>query len=148
MNTRAKTLWIPGLLSLTTSMAWRSILQQTAGLPQNLVNHAGLSPQRYLLWLIALPVFGAISAYLSRRAGSSRLTAVAAVLFPSIVMIPIWIALATRMANPSPAQWFGLFSGVLNWIAIPGGALLVGALPLLFARFAGMEAAFRAPGRR
>ena len=131
MNTRAKTLWIPGLVSLTVSMVWRTILQQTAGLPQNLVNHAGLSPQRYVLWLIALPLFGATSAYLSRHSGGNRSSAATAAVFPSIIMMPLWTVLATRMVHPSPAQWFGLLSGVLNWIVLPGIAALVGASPFL-----------------
>jgi len=131
MNKRAKTLWIPGLFSLTSSMVWRLILQQTAGLSSSLVNHAGLSLQRYILWLLALPFFGAISAYLSRRAGGSRSSAVAAATFPSIVMIPIWLVLATRMARPSPAQWLGFLSGILTWIALPATAALFGALPIL-----------------
>jgi len=129
MNQRAKTLWIPSLLSLTASMVWRLLLQQTAGFSQNLLNHAGLSLQRYALWLVALPLFGAVSAWLSRRSGGDRSSAAAAAMSPSIVMIPFWIALATRMVQPSSAQWFGLFSGVLNWIVLPGAALLFGASP-------------------
>lgn len=33
------------------------------------------------------------------------------------------------MRYPSPAQWWGLFWGVFNWIATPGLALLLGAIP-------------------
>jgi TM2 domain-containing membrane protein YozV len=49
-------------------------------------------------------------------------------------MIPLWTVLATRMKYPSPSQWAGLFFGVLNWIVVPGIALLLGALPFLKAR--------------
>jgi len=145
MNCRTKTLWVPGLISLTGSMAWMLILQRTipqsqmpsnhAGLPlmyQVLLNHAGLSLIFYqLLWLAALPLLGAASARLSSRAGGDRWAGVTAALFPSVVMIPIWMALATWMSHPSPRQWFNLFCGVLNWIVLPGGALLLGALPFL-----------------
>jgi hypothetical protein len=38
------------------------------------------------------------------------------------------------MSHPSTGQWFGLFSGVVNWIVVPGAALLLGALPFLKAQ--------------
>ena len=153
MNCRTKTLWVPGLISLTGSMAWMLILQRTipqsqmpsnhAGLPlmyQVLLNHAGLSLIFYqLLWLATLPLFGALSAYLSRRAGGDRLTGLTVALSPSIVMIPLWIALATRMSHPSPRQWFNLFCGVLNWVVLPGVALFLGALLFLKVRNKGMN---------
>lgn len=131
MNKRTRTLWLPGLISLTGSMVWRMILQSTVGAQPKLLNHAGLPLQQQLLWLAALPLFGAASAYMSRRAGGGRSTAATAALFPSIVMIPMWAILATKMSQPSPNQWRGLFSGVMNWIVVPGITLLLGALPLL-----------------
>jgi hypothetical protein len=134
MNNRAKTLWLPALASLTGSMAWRMILQRSYSQSQPLLNHAGLPLTYQLFWLAALPLFGALSVYLSRRAGGDRLTSLAAALSPSIVMIPLWIALGIRMSHPSPGQWFGLLCGVLNWIVAPGIALLLGAWPVLSAR--------------
>jgi hypothetical protein len=153
MNYRTRTLWVPGLISLTGSMAWMLILQRTilqpqmplnhAGVPlvcQVLLNHAGLPLISYqLLWLAALPLFGAASAHLSSRAGGDRLVGLTAALFPSVVMIPIWMAFATKMSHPAPRQWFNLFCGVLNWIVLPGGALLLGALPFLKVRNKGMN---------
>ena len=130
MNNRTKTLWLPALASLTGSMAWRLILQRSFPQSQTLLNHAGLPLAYQLLWLAALPLFGALSVYLSRRAGGDRLTGLTAALSPSIVMIPLWIALATRMSHPSPRQWFGLLCGVLNWIVSPGIALSLGAWSL------------------
>jgi hypothetical protein len=78
-----------------------------------------------LLWLAALPFVGALSVHLSRRARGDRLTSLIAALSPSIVMVPLWMALAARMSHPSPRQWFGLLCGVLNWIVTPGIALLL-----------------------
>jgi hypothetical protein len=136
MNNRTKTLWLPALACLTGSMAWRLILQRSFPQSQTLLNHAGLPLTYQLLWLAGLPLFGAASAHLSRRAGGDRSTGLTAALFPSIVMIPLWIALATRMSHPSPRQWFGLFCGVLNWIVVPGIALSLGAWSLLSAQSA------------
>jgi hypothetical protein len=129
MNQRIRTLWLPSLVSLLGVMTWRLILEQTVLPSQTLLNHAGLSLRHQLLWLAGLPLFGAASAYLSRRAGGSRNTRLTAALSPAIVMIPIWAVLATRMSHPSPHQWFGLFCGILNWIVTPGLALLLGAIP-------------------
>ena len=66
MNNRTKTLWVPGLISLTGSMACRLVLQRSIGPSQTLLNHAGLPLIYQLLWLAALPLFGAASAHLSR----------------------------------------------------------------------------------
>ena len=134
MNKRTRTLWVPGLISLTLSMAWRLNLQGTVAPSQELLNHAGLPLRQQLLWLAALPLLGAVSAYTSRRAGGDRSTAAIAAVFPAAVMIPFWIVLGMNMSLPSPSQWFGLFSGVVNWIVLPGMTLLLGALPFLKAQ--------------
>jgi hypothetical protein len=131
MNNRTNTLWLPALASLIGSMVWRLILQRSFPQSQALLNHAGLPLIYQLLWLAALPFIGAFSVHLSRRAGGDRLTSLIAALSPSIVMVPLWTALATRMSHPSPGQWFGLLCGVLNWIVAPGTALLLGAWFLL-----------------
>lgn len=133
-SNRTKTLWLPALVSLTGSMLWRFILQRSFPQSQPLLNHAGLPLAYQLLWLAALPPVGALSVYLSRRAGGDKLTGIMAALSPSIVMIPLWLALATKMSHPSPRQWFGLLCGVLNWIVTPGFALSLGAWPLLRTR--------------
>jgi hypothetical protein len=78
MNNRTKTLWLPALASLTGSMWWRLILQRSFPQSQPLLNHAGLPLTYQRLWLAALPLFGASSAYLSRRAGGDRLTGLTA----------------------------------------------------------------------
>jgi hypothetical protein len=129
MSNRAKTLWLPGLVSLAGAMVWRLILQRNIQPSQPLLNHAGLTLMYQLLWLAGLPLFGAASAGLSRRAGGDRSTALAAAWFPSIVMVPFWMVLAVNMSHPSPRQFFGLFCGVMNWIVTPGMALAFGALP-------------------
>ena len=74
MNNRTKTLWLPALACLTGSMAWRLILQRSFPQSRTLLNHAGLPLTYQLLWLAALPLFGAASAHLSRRAGGDRFT--------------------------------------------------------------------------
>jgi len=131
MSQRARALWGPALLSLVASMTWRMVLQRNTRPGQPLLNHAGLTLTYQLIWLAALPLFGAIVAWLSRRSGGNRSTIIVAVVFPAIVMIPLWAGLATQMSHPSGRQWFGLFCGLMNWIVVPAAALLLGALPFL-----------------
>jgi hypothetical protein len=133
MNNRTRTLWIPSLVSLAGSATAMLILQRSLSSPQTRMrlSHAGLPLIYQLMWLTTLPLFGAAAAFLSRRSGGDRRTAVVAAVFPSIVMIPLWTVLATKMNHPSPSQWFGLFWGVVNWIVLPGLALTLGALPFL-----------------
>ncbi len=133
MNNRTKALWVPSLVSLAGSATAMLILQRSLSSPQTRMrlNHAGLPLIYQLMWLATLPLFGAAAAFLSRRAGGERRTAFVAAVFPSIVMIPLWTILATKMSHPSPAQWIGLLWGVLNWIVLPGLALSLGALPFL-----------------
>src|SRR5579862_746070 len=133
MNNRTRTLWIPSLVSLAGSATAMLILQRAVSSPQTRMrlSHAGLPLIYQLIWLATLPLFGAAAALLSRRAGGERRTAFVAAVFPSIVMIPLWTILATKMSHPSPSQWLGLFWGVLNWIVLPGLALSLGASPFL-----------------
>src|SRR5579862_4281353 len=133
MNNRTRTLWIPSLVSLAGSATAMLILQRAVSSPQTRMrlSHAGLPMIHQLMWLATLPLFGAAAAFLCRRAGGDRRTAFVAAVFPSIVMIPLWTILATKMNHPSPSQWLGLFWGVLNWIVLPGVALSLGASPFL-----------------
>jgi hypothetical protein len=88
----------------------------------------------YWPWLSSLPIFGALGAYLSQHAGGETRTRLAAASFPvlwlfllSIPMLPVeWIH-----QGLSPRTFIYYFFGVTNWVAIPGIALLLGALPFL-----------------
>jgi hypothetical protein len=131
MNSRVRTLWFPSFLTLAGSMLLRLFLQNGVRPTQTLLNHAVFPLMSELLWLGFLPLFGAMSAYSSRRSGGSRSIACIAAVFPTIIMMPLWFAMAINMKYPSPAQWFGLLSGVANWIVLPALALLAGALPFL-----------------
>jgi len=132
MNHRTKTLWLPGLIGLTASMVWLMILRR-ASLKPSLPGpwlHAGLAFMPYLVWLITQPLFGATGAYLSRRAGGERLTELTASLFPSIVMLGVWLVLVAyivveRYSHVSH-QWPLVFAGTLAWSILPGLSLLLG----------------------
>ena len=128
MNTRTKTLWVPALISLTVSTILRLVLQSSVEPNDKLLNHAGLPLLLQALWLGALIFLGAVSAYVSHRAGGGLAIAAIAAAFPAALMLPFWTFFAINMALPSASQWFGLFSFVLNWVVLPSIALLLGAL--------------------
>jgi hypothetical protein len=132
MNYLTRTLWLPGLIGLTASMVWLMILQRATlkpGLPGPWL-HAGLAFTPYLVWQVSQPLFGAASAYLSRRGGADRRTELAATLFPAIVMFGVWVVLVacivvTRYSHVAH-QWLLVIAGTLNWSVFPGLSLLLG----------------------
>jgi len=137
MNYRTQTLWLPGLICMALSAGWMFLLQRTLAPGQGPWQHAGLPLALYLLWLATLPVFGAISACLSKRQGGEQLSRIAASLFLPLVMSGFWIAVTIYVAirvDGRPVQWANIFLTALNWVVLPGLALLFGALPFLGVR--------------
>ena len=139
MNHRTKTLWLPGLLGLTASMVWLMILQRASVEPRMPWLHSGLAWKPYLVWLISQPVFGATSAYLSRRAGGERRNEVTASLFPAIVMLGLWcfVIAGAILIERNPyviRQWPMALAGALVWSVFPGLSLLLGRFVFLKTR--------------
>ena len=90
----------------------------------------------YVPWLAILPLFGAMGAYLSRRADGNLKMRLAAASFPALVLMALFclgIALATVIEHH--VNWHALPVAfalmVFSWVLLPGAALLVGALPFL-----------------
>jgi len=132
MNSRTKQIWLPGLVSLAGSMGWMMVLQKFVSPVQMPFKHAGVPILPYLLWTITLPLVGVASGSVSHRVGSSRRAGLVAVLFPSIVMAPIWLLIL--LGSHHPIQWGNFCFGVLFWVIVPGVALLAGAWPFLKTR--------------
>lgn len=130
MNARTKQLWLPGLVSLATSMIFLMILIQISMQPRYL----GRSPLQMVLlpWLALLPLCGAGGAYLSRRGGAYRGTRLAAGLFPTVVLFVLGsILVITHLVVLAPPRlWYGLLAVTLG-IVLPTVSLLLGALPFL-----------------
>jgi hypothetical protein len=134
MNRRSKQIWFPSLLTLALSMGCLMILQESSTQPQMPWNHAGAPLMPYLLWIAALPLMGAVSGYLSGRAGGPRAARFLAVLFPSGVMFGLWLVILTILlarGSERPIQWGNFGFGLLLWVVVPGLALLLGAWPFL-----------------
>jgi hypothetical protein len=136
MEQRVRQLWIPGFLSLILSMLFLVILQKQ-GLQAHLVWSGPNAILLYPTWLLSLPFFGALSGFVSSRAGGSRRTALLASVFPSIaltaaflLMFPIGLTvqgITGRRVDFSQVATAILKDGI-GWIVLPTAALLLGGL--------------------
>ncbi len=147
MNTRTKQLWFPGFVSLASAMVVWAILETMAlqthdGLLTSITNHLSSDPVDrtalaiYLPWVVLLPCSGAAGAYLSRRAGGSRLARLASGLLPSIMLIVLFALILPLEFlyghTPFVIHHPFLFLGkALGSTVIPSVALLLGAAPFL-----------------
>ena len=149
MNSRTKTLWLPGLVTFATSSILLMILERVImSQPALLVTLERAIPFRptfwwrdqvlaiFLCWWILLPLCGAAGACLSRRAGGTRLACVAASLFPAVVVLcifcfvlPVSLVVEKNTFVARHPLYFVL--AMVNWTLVPGVALILGALPFL-----------------
>jgi hypothetical protein len=134
MNSRTRSFWLPGLASLTVSMAWLMVLQRAGVKPHVTWLGWGMALTQYLPWLVAQPLFGGLGAYLSRRAGGESLTRILAGLFPAIatlglfcVVLPVGLFIEKNGFILRHPLVVVLSMGV--WIVPPSVGLLLGALP-------------------
>jgi hypothetical protein len=147
MNRRTKILWLPGLVAFATAsillMALQRLITLRPALLLPLERITGLHPTLwwkdqtdaiYLCWWVLLPLCGAAGAFLSRRAGGSRLACAAASLFPSFVMLGIFcfvlpVSSVVEKNNFIMRHPLYFVLAMVNWIMVPGLALILGALP-------------------
>ena len=133
MNNRTKSLWLPALMTLlgaNTSLA----LFQYLGARPHLVWVGNVALTFYWAWLATLPIFGALGAYLSRRAQSSAWARLAAGVAPALVMLIVMGLILPWGLAVEGIHFFRLVSfglGLTNWVAIPAVALLAGVSPFL-----------------
>jgi hypothetical protein len=140
MKERMHQLWIPGLLILALSMAFLMVLQKFGFRPR-IVGSGPSAILFYVPWLLSLPFFGALGAYLSSRVGGSRGTALLVSVFPVLaltaaflLMFPIGLIIERFAGNHVD---FGIVATALlrdgiGWLLIPGAALLLGGLVVHF----------------
>jgi hypothetical protein len=136
MKKRTHQLWIPGFLTLTLSMIFLTVLQKLGFQPRI----AWSGPNTVLLyvpWLLSLPFFGALGAYVSSRAGGSRGTVLLASVFPVLaltaaflLMFPIGLTVERITGNHVDFSIVAtaLLKDGIGWILVPGAALLAGGL--------------------
>jgi len=138
MGTRARQLWVPGLLTMILSVLFLMMLQKLGFQPRLI----GGGPNAILFhtpWMLSLLLFGALGAYVSSRAGGSRGTMVLASVFPALAltgaflsMFPIGFAIERIMGNDLAFGFVAtaLLKDGIDYIVVPGAALLAGGLPV------------------
>ncbi|MGB2664074.1 MAG: hypothetical protein WAK48_08735 [Candidatus Acidiferrum sp.] len=128
MENRVSQLWVPGIVTLFGSAVF------FAGLEYMGVHPVVLGPSAILLyvpWLLGLPVFGALGAFLARRAHGGRVAIHLSSAFPALVMVVVMLSLligALFINHPLSHQLktIGFWPAVITWVVLPGAALHLG----------------------
>ena len=144
MNERTKNLWLPGMAMLFLSSVLLMFITRYGPLPVSVWLDSRVPLLLYVPWLAALPAFGALGAYWSRRMGGPVRARIAAGVFPVLMLAAAFclllpVAILVQGHGLRAMQWktFGapflsaLVIFLLGWVVIPGAALLLGALPFL-----------------
>jgi len=136
MQKRVHQLWIPGFLTGTLSMVF-SVMLHKHGFQPRMVSWRYSDILFCAPWLLSLPFFGALGAYISSRAGGSLGTVLLASVFPVLaltaaflLMFPIGLIVERiigRQVDFSNVATAILKDGI-GWILVPGAALLMGGL--------------------
>jgi hypothetical protein len=144
MQKRVHQLWIPGFLTMALSIVFLVTLQKL-GFNPRMVSWRDSDIFFYAPWLVSLPFLGAFGAYISSRAGGSRRTALLASIFPALaltltflLMFPIGFIVERIIGSQVDFSIVAasLLRDGIDWILVPGAALLAGGLlvHLLFGR--------------
>ena len=139
MNQRTRRIWLPGFVTLTVSMGLLRVLIGAGLQPLTFFPQWHHPLQFYTSWLIALPIFGALSAAWSQRAGGDAKARLLAAVFPVVSLtcfglLALAADLIVDVASGRHSIWHtlcGFGSFLLCWVVVPGTALLVGATPFL-----------------
>jgi len=136
MNQRSRTLWLPGLVTLTLASVLLMVMQLFAFSRPRVYWVDGVNVEVGLFWLLSLVPCGALGAYMSWRAGGTRWNSILASLFPSITMLgvfcvvlPIAVFIERNTYVIHHLRSFGL--ALLAWTMVPAVPSLLGALPVL-----------------
>lgn len=136
MKKRVYQLWIPGFLTLILSMLFLSTLHWL-GVHPRLIWSGPNAILFYAPWLLALPVFGALGASLSSRAGGSPGTVLFVSAFPVLAltmaflsMFPIGWVVEWIIGRPIDFSTVapGILRDWIGWLLLPGAALFLGGL--------------------
>jgi len=140
MTNRVKQFWLPSLVTMLFTMGLLALVQIFGPNPWMVGRHERnawslVAPVAviYLPWLLALPLVGALGAFLSFRSGGSPRAAFSSVIFPVLPYLVFFVVALPVMAifNEHLAHniMFGaLFVGLFVWVVAPAAALLAGGL--------------------
>ncbi len=136
MVKRLHQLWIPGFLTMTLSIVFLVALQKL-GFNARMVSWRDSGIFFNAPWLVSLPFLGAFGAYISSWAGGSRRTVFLASVFPSLaltsaflLMFPIDFIIERIIGIQVDFRIVAaaLLRDGVDWILVPGAALLAGGL--------------------
>jgi len=137
MNQRSRTLWLPGLVTLTLASVLLMVMERFAFSRPRVYWVDGVNVEVGLFWLLSLVPCGALGAYMSCRAGGTRWNSILPSLFPSLTMLgvfsvvlPIAIFIERNTYVIHHLLPFGL--ALLAWTIVPAVPSLLGALPVLW----------------
>jgi hypothetical protein len=136
MQNRLHQLWIPGFLTLTLSTVFLMTLQKHGYQPRIVSWNGPDTILLYVPWLLSLPLFGGLGAYLSQRAGASGNRVLLASIFPVLslaaclfVILPVSFIVDPHVEHRIRMASF--LRSFFEWVLVPGAALLAGGLPIL-----------------
>jgi len=136
MVKRLHQLWIPGFLTMTLSIVFLVALQKL-GFNARMVSWRDSDIFFNAPWLVSLPFLGSFGAYISSRAGGSRRTILLASVFPALalasaflLMFPIDFIIERIIGIRVDFRIVAaaLLRDGVDWILVPGAALLAGGL--------------------
>lgn len=133
MNSRIATLWLPALINLAAAMSFLTMVRQF-GIRPNVVWVGQIPMLLYVPWLAVLPLFGAATAYLARRAGGRFVVCVTAGLFPAVILCGLGclglIVIGTG-DELDRSRWLYVSVNQATWEVFPHVLLLVGIASFL-----------------
>lgn len=143
---RTKRLWLPSLVTLLVSMVMLPMLGWLGLKPQFLFLQ-GPHDRTYVftvytVWLMMLPLVGALGAYLSRRAGGTHAAVIISGIFPALAFFVVLLfvlpfmgflehgleANARSVFQSLTCDPFGRLGVVTGWVLMPGACLFIGVL--------------------
>lgn len=144
MTHRTSRLWLPSLVTLLVAMIMVPELE-LLGLNPHFFFLRGAHGQEYAfpvytVWLMLLPFVGALGAYLSGRAGGTRLAMIVSGIFPALAFFVVLLLVLPYIgflehgleANVRSVfdnlinEPFGRLGVVAGWVLVPGACLLIG----------------------
>ncbi len=135
MNNRTRSLWIPAMINVIVAPGLLMILQKLSVQPRVLWI-GDMAMVLYLPWLITLPVFGALGAFLARRAQARFMNRIIVGLSPALavlgafaLVLPVSLVVDRHQLTNFPFAYFALT--IFNWVLLPALALFLGTLPFL-----------------
>ncbi|HEX9760987.1 MAG TPA: hypothetical protein VGA40_08705 [Candidatus Acidoferrales bacterium] len=136
MNDRTRHLWLPGMATLTLSMAVLMAFGRMGLDPRFIWVDPRTPLLFYVPWLLLLPVLGALGTYWSKRAGAALRMRLLAGVLPAAGMLAVFLLVlpVALLVDMPRVGWLVVQSfaiSVLNWVLIPGAFLLLGALPFV-----------------